>query len=192
MNWTELERGFTGADRRRVAAVTWRAAKRIAPVIARVADEYGPEALEWFNAIACSLGVTERYVTGLPVTRFTLDLAADTARTAATAGANAARLLGPSRAAEDAELAFASTAFAADVCRAHSPQRAAMFAVQGLRAADASGRIPREWLETDVALLNNGDFGDLWPIGEPDWSAEGWERLRTAGPMPALLTIPVA
>jgi hypothetical protein len=187
MDWSEVERTFAVADRRRVATVALRAAKRVAPVIARAADQYGPEALEWLNAITGSLAVTERFVTGLSLSRFTLDLAADIARSAATAGANAARLLGPSKAAEDAELAFAAAAFAADVGRASNPHRAAVFAVQGVRAADASGLITRELLVSDVAKLSGGDFGELWPGGEPAWSADGWQRLAAAGPMVRVL-----
>lgn len=176
-DWTDLERTCATADRRRVAAVVARAAKRLAPVIAAAGDEYGPEADEWLNATAAALGVVEQFVRGDPVSRFTLDLAADVARSCATAGANAARLLGPSKAGELAELAFAATAFAADVGRANTPQRAAVFAVQGIRAVDASGRIPRELLTADVAKIGDGEFAPLWPDGEPDWSAAGWKRL---------------
>jgi hypothetical protein len=185
MNWTDLERAFTAAERLRVTAVAWRAGCRVAPVVARAVEVYGPEALEWLNAVAASLGVTERFAAGLTPrpSRFTLDLAADVARTAATAGANAARLLGPSKAGEDAELAFAAAAFAADVCRAPNAQRAAVFAMQGVRAADATGLIPRELLDADVAKLGDGEFGELWPGGEPDWWRDGQARLKAAGPM---------
>lgn len=186
MTWSELEPLFASADRRAVAEVVWRAAKRLAPVVARAADVYGPEALEWLNAVASSLGVTERFVRGQPVSRFTLDLAADIARSAATAGANAARMLGPSKAGEDAELAFAAAAFAADVCRAPNAQRAAVFAAQGVRAADAAGLIPRSLLDADVAHLSGRNFGPLWPDGVPDWSADGWRRLESAN-LPELL-----
>lgn len=186
MTWTEMEPLFAAADRRAVAEVGWRAAKRVAPVVARAAGVYGPDAVEWLNAVAASLNVTERFVRGQSVSRFTLDLAADIARSAATAGANAARVLGPSKAGEDAELAFAAAAFAADVCRAPNAHRAAVFAVQGVRAADAAGLIPRPLLDADVAHLTDRDFGPLWPEGEPDWSADGWRRLASAN-LPALL-----
>ena len=176
-DWTEFERACVTAERWRVAAVAWRAATRLAPVIAEAAEVYGPEADEWLNAVRASLGVVELFVNRSPVSRFSLDLAADVARTCATAGANAARLLGPSKVGELAELAFAAAAFAADVCRAPTPHRAAVFAVQGVRAVDASGRIPRELLTADVAKLTDGEFGPLWPGGEPDWSAVGWKRL---------------
>lgn len=187
MTWDELDTVFAAADRRRVAAVACRAARRVAPVIARAAEQYGPEAVEWLNAIAASLAVTERFAGGQRVSRFTLDLAADVARSAATAGANATRLLGPSKAAEDAELAFAAAAFAADVGRAPTAQRAATFAVQGVRAAGATGLVPREVWESDVARLPTGEFGGLWSAGEPDWSVTGWAQLAAAGPLPTVL-----
>lgn len=185
--WAELERLFAGADRRRVAAVAWRAAERVAPVIARAADVYGPEALEWLNAIRAVLRTVEKFAEGVPVSRFTLDLAADIARGTAASAANVVRLTGPSKAAEDAELAFAAAAFAADVGRSPNAQRAAVFAVQGVRAADATGLVPRPLLDTDVVKLNGDPFGLLWPPGEPDWWADGWKRLQAAGPMVRVL-----
>lgn len=187
MTWGEMEQRFATADRRRVAAVALRAAERVAPVIARAADVYGPEALEWLNAIRAVLRTVEKFVEGLPVTRFTLDLAAEISRATAASAANAVRLTRPSKASEDAELAFAAAAFAADVGRAATAQRAAVFAVQGVRAADATGLAPRPLLEADVAKLDDDDFGPLWPPGEPDWWADGWKRLEAAGPLPRVL-----
>jgi hypothetical protein len=112
MTWGELEQRFAGAERVRVATVAWRAAERVAPVIAQAADVYGPEALEWLNAIRGVLRTVERFTDGLRVSRFTMDLAAEIARGAATSAAGVVRLMGPSKAAEDAELAFAAAAFA--------------------------------------------------------------------------------
>jgi hypothetical protein len=133
------------------------------------------------------LRTVERFVGGEPVSRFTLDLAADIARGTATAAAGVVRLMGPSRAAEDAELAFAAAAFAADVGRAANAGRAATAAVQGVRAADATGLVSRALLDTDLAKLTGDPFGLLWPLGEPDWWADGWKRLATAGPLPRVL-----
>ena len=187
MTWTELERRFAEADRQRVVAVALRAAERVAPVIARAADVYGPEALEWLNAVKAVLRTVEKFVEGMPVSRFTLDLAADIARATATGAAGVVRLMGPSKAAEDAELAFAAAAFAADVGRSSNASRAAMSAVQGVRAADATGLVSRALLDTDVAKLSGDPFGLLWPLGEPDWWADGWKRLTAAGPMVRVL-----
>jgi hypothetical protein len=185
--WGELERRFAEADRKRLAAVAWRAADRVAPVIARAADVYGPEALEWLNAVTATLRAVEKFVCGKPVSRFTLDLAADIARATATSAAGVVRLMGPSKSAEEAELAFAAAAFAADVCRAASGPRAAAAAVQGVRAADAAGLVSRELLDADVAKLAGDPFGSLWPHGEPDWWADGRARLVAAGPMVCVL-----
>jgi hypothetical protein len=181
LTWGEVERRFAAADRRRVAVVAWRAAERVAPVVARAADVYGPEALEWLNAIAAVLRTVERWVSGAAVSRFTLDLAADIARATATSAAGVVRVMGPSKAAEDAELAFAASAFAADVCRTGNAARAASAAVQGVRAADASGWVPRPLLENDLAKLDGELFGPLWPGEEPDWWTHGKTRLAAAG-----------
>lgn len=187
MTWAEMEQRFAAADRRRVAGVAWRAAGRVAPVVAQAADVYGPEALEWLNAIKAVLRTVEKFVEGLPVSRFTLDLAAEIARATAASAANVVRQTRPSKASEDAELAFAAAAFAADVGRAPTAQRAAGFAVQGVRAADATGLVPRPLLEADVAKLDGDEFGPLWPTGEPDWWTAGWKRLDAAGPMVRVL-----
>lgn len=186
MTWGEIEKRFATVDRKRLAPVTWRAAERVAPVIARAADAYGPESLEWLNAITAVLRTVERFAVGEPVSRFTLDLAADIARGTAASAANVVRLMGPSKAAEDAELAFAAAAFAADVARAPSPQRAAVFAVQGVRAADATGLVPRPLLHADILQLDD-TFGPLWPDGDPDWWVDGRNRLQAAGPMVRVL-----
>lgn len=186
-SWGEMEQRFAGADRLRVATVTWRAAERVAPVIAQAVDVYGPEALEWLNAIRGVLRTVERFTDGLRVSRFTLDLAAEIARGTATSAAGVVRLMGPSKAAEDAELAFAAAAFAADVCRAATAQRAASAAVQGVRAADATGLVSRALLDTDVANLLAPAFGLLWPLGVPDWWDDGLRRLSAARALPRVL-----
>ncbi len=187
MTWGEMERRFAGADRKRVATVALRAAERVAPVIAQAADVYGPEAVEWLNAIRAVLRAVGAFTTGEAVSRFTLDLAADIARATATSAAGVVRLMGPSKAAEDAELAFAASAFAADAARTSNPQRAAGVAMQGVRAADATGLVSRALLDTDIAKLDGDPFGLLWPLGEPDWWADGWKRLEAAGPLVRVL-----
>lgn len=187
ITWGEMERRFAAADRKRATTVALRAAERVAPVIAQAADVYGPEAMEWLNAIRAVVRTVERFVGGEAVSRFTLDLAADIARATATSAAGVVRLMGPSKAAEDAELAFAAAAFAADTARAANAARAAMSAVQGVRAADATGLVSRALLDTDFAKLDGEPFGLLWPLGEPDWWADGWKRLNAAGPLVRVL-----
>jgi hypothetical protein len=187
MTWGEMEQRFAGADRVRVATVAFRAAERVAPMIAKAADVYGPEALEWLNAIRGVLRMVERFTDGLRVSRFTLDLAAEIARGVATSAAGVVRLMGPSKAAEDAELAFAAAAFAADTCRAPTAPRAASAAVQGVRAADATGLVSRALLDTDISNLLAPAFGLLWPLGVPDWWTDGLRRLNAAGPLVRVL-----
>jgi hypothetical protein len=191
MHWGDCERRLAEADRTRVAAVVGRAAQRLAPVIADAPALYGPEAWEWWNVVSAVLAVVERFVQGRPVSRFTLDLAADLARSTAVAGANATRIHGPSPAAEQTELTCAAAAFAADVCRAPTSQRAATCAVQGLRAVDASGRIPRCVWEADLENLASGEFGELWPGPPPEWWSLNQKRFAEVSPPgPQILSWP--
>ena len=162
-----------------------RAAARLAPVIAEGTTEYGPEAIEWFHATSAVVNVVEAYSRGERISRFTLDIAAELARGAANAAAGIVRLLGHSKAAEDAELAFAAAAFAADAARLSAAPRIAAAAMQALRVAHASGRIPEELLAADYA----GADGPLWPDGEPAWSAEGRAKLAATIGFPVILSL---
>ena len=182
IDWDSEESRFAEFARPRLAKLVHRSAFRLVPVVAEAAEVYGPEALEWLNALKSSLVVLEVWIADRSLSRFTLDLAAEIARCAATAGTNAARMLGHSKSAEQAELAFAAGAFAVDVARANSPIRAARFAVQSLRAVQASGLIPQE------LLLNESEV--LWPDGEPAWSRNGWMKFENAGAMPRILQMP--
>lgn len=94
--WADVERALAGLPRRAVALFAARAAARAAPAVAGLEAKYGPEALEWLNAVGSVIRVVAAFASGGAVTRFTLDLAAEAARTAAAATANAARTLGPS------------------------------------------------------------------------------------------------
>jgi hypothetical protein len=163
-NW---ESQFAALPKRAAVALAVRAAQRIAPIIARMSENYGPESIEWLNAVDQGLRVVERYET---VSRFTLDLVAEVARGTANSAANVVRMIGPSKAAEDAELAFAAAAFAADAARNRDAARVTKFAALALGNAEASGLIPLE-------LLMN-EAGDLWPTAEPEWFTDGMQRLR--------------
>jgi hypothetical protein len=156
-------------------ALAVRAARRIAPLIARMSDHCGPETLEWLNAINEVLNVVERWQS---VSRFTLDLVAEIARGTANSAANTVRLLGPTKSAEDAELAFAAAAFAADAARSRDPVRVVKFAALALSNAEASREVPPDLLMDPRA--------ELWPQGEPDWFTEGMLQLRNAKGLPRL------
>ena len=160
-----------------------RAAARLAPVIAEGTAEYGPESLEWFHATYAVVNAVEAYSRGERVSRFTLDIAAELVRGAANAAVGTIRLLGHSKAAEDTELAFAAAAFAADAARLSAAPRIAAAAMQALRVAHASGRIPEQLLAADYA----GADGPLWPDGEPAWSSEGHAKLAAAIGLPVIL-----
>jgi hypothetical protein len=142
---------------------------------------------------------------GVPVSRFTLDIAVEVARGTANSARTAVRERGPSKAAEDAELAFAVAAFAVDVLRAAHPAKAASVGVQCLRNALASGDVPEQLVAADFKLLMSlaemgntdwtatadGPFGDLWPFDEPDWVTAGLARWRELEPtLPKLLCLP--
>ena len=88
------------------------------------------------------MATVEGFADELPVSRFRLAVAAETARRAAAATADAARRIGPSPLIEAAELAYAAVAFAADACRTESPTRAAGLAMQACRAAAGGGPVP--------------------------------------------------
>ncbi len=135
MTWPEVERRFAAVPRPELAAVTAHGARAALPAVAALEAVYGPEAREWAAACAASLVTVEAFADGLPVSRFKLAVAAETARCAAAATAEAARRHGPSPLIEAAELAYAAVAFAADACRAESPLRAAALAMQACRAA---------------------------------------------------------
>ncbi len=193
-SWAQVETLLGALPRRAVTALAVRAARRIAPVIAHTGEHYGPESLEWMNAIEATLRVVEAYCAGESVSRFTLDLASDVARCAANAMANASQLLGLSAHAEAAELAYAAAAFAADCARAKNPTRAATLAVQAVRAAANGNEITPEQ-QADLRILHtqtlgdpnsptdateDGPMGSLWPNGEPTWSSMGREQFHKA------------
>lgn len=176
---------MTARPKRAVVLLTVRAAARLVPVIVEGTDEYGPEALEWAAATDSVVKLVEAFARGEKVSRFTLDLAAEVARGTANAASAIVRLLGPSKTAADAELAFAAAAFAADAARLSSQTRIAAAAMQALRVIHASGRVPEELLASDYV----GSDGVLWPEGEPGWFTEGRAKLESAVGLPVVLKL---
>jgi hypothetical protein len=177
----------------------------VLPVISTAETVYGPEAIEWHSAVAGVVTLLEAACQTIPVSRFTLDIAVEVARGTANSARNAVREKGPSKAAENAELAFAAAAFAVDVLRTVPPPRAAAAAVTCLRNALASGEVPEQLVAEDLKLLDrlagvdgiewdptdSGVFGELWPFGEPAWWSAGRARLRELEPgLPKLLRLP--
>lgn len=203
--WAELESRLAELPRLGVAAVCQRAAGRRTPAIALAEPTYGPVAVEWLNAIAAVLRVVEAGCAGGPVSRFTLDIAAEVARGTANSARNAVREKGPSVAAEGAEMSFAAAAFAVDVLRSAEPKPWASVAVQCLRIAIDGGTVPEPLVGADYRLLvslagventdwtatADGPFGEVWPFGEPDWVTTGLARLRELEPvLPNWLRLP--
>ena len=183
--WSAVESELASRPKPGVVRLAARAAARLVPVIVGGGGDYGPEAVEWAHAADAAVKVVEAFLRGEPVSRFTLDLAAEVARGTANAASAVVRMLGPSRAAEDSELAFAAAAFAADAARASSPGRIASAAVQDLRVAQASGRIPEELLAADY--VGTEPDAPLWPAGEPAWFGEGRAALDAARGLPVIL-----
>jgi len=203
--WPEVESRFAAWPRLGVVAVSQRAAGRIAPVIARAEAVYGPEAVEWLNAITEVLTLVEAMCLGVPVTRFTLDMAAEVARGTANSARQAIREKGPTQTAEDAELAFAATAFAVDAIRAEQPAKRASLAARCVRLALDGGTVPEavvafdfkqlqsfaESGNTDWSVTADGPFGELWPTGEPEWVTAAAGRLKELEPtLPKFLRLP--
>jgi hypothetical protein len=148
MTWPEVERRFATLPRPELAVTVAASARSAIPSISALEAVYGPEAREWASACAASVATVEGFADGLPVSRFRLAVAAETARCAAAATADAARRNGPSPLVEAAELAYAAVAFAADACRAESPTRAAGLAMQACRAAAGGDPPPADLAPT--------------------------------------------
>lgn len=197
-----LERDLIPVSRVAVAALVARAARRVAPVIATAVPVYGNEAWEWLNAIDATIRTVDAFARAEPVSRFTLDLASELSRAAATATAAAARGVGHSPLIEPLELAYATAAFAADAVRAATPERAAILGFQCCRAAEAAIPEMSRLIALDAATLpglsdvrsvdpsDRGPLGELWPLGEPTGWATTWEQFAiVAKQMPQLLAL---
>jgi len=146
-SWSEVERLLAKLPRRAIAQFAARSARRLLPAIAALEPKYGPEALEWLAATEASIRTVDAFARGEAVTRFTLDLVADAVRCAANATANAARTLGPSPLIEDAELAYAAAAYAADAARAPTEARAVTCAVKAAQMSANGGDVTAEQVE---------------------------------------------
>ena len=187
-SWSTVESELATRPKGAVVVLAVRAAARLVPVIAEGGGDYGPEAVEWASATDAVVRVVEAFARGEKISRFTLDLAAEIARGTANAAAGIVRLLGHSQAAVDSELAFAAAAFAADAARLSSASRIATAAMQALRVAQASGRVPDALLLADYTSLAAGV--PLWPDGEPLWFTEARAMLDSAVGLPVVLRVP--
>ncbi len=156
--WADIERQLSQLPRWAVTEFAARSARRSLPAVAALEPAYGPEALEWAATTEATIETVEAFVRGHAVTRFRLDLAADAARCAANATANAARTLGPSPLIEAAELAYAAAAYAADAARAPNDARAMAFAVKAAQMAANGGDPTAEQVE-DVRQLSRSVAG---------------------------------
>jgi hypothetical protein len=154
-SWSDVEHLLTKLPRRALAEFAARSARHVLPLIADLEPKYGLEALEWLAATEATIRTVAAFARGEPVTRFALDLAADAARCAANATANAARALGPSPLVEGAELAYAAAAYAADSARAATDARAAAFAVKAAQMSANGGDVTAEQVADLLRLASD-------------------------------------
>lgn len=200
-DWSELERAIASLPHRAAAAVAVRAARRAAPAILAAEEDFGEVALEWFNAAAATLRMIEAFVQGESVTGFTLTIAAELPRLAASSMAAAMRGRGPSRHVERTETALAAVSFAADAARATSTDRiskAVMISLQNAEATEPSiGRLAAFDVKTlasmpaektsSLDVSESSLLGELWPYGEPSGWSTAWIKLKDAH-LPQILT----
>ncbi|MGL6075398.1 MAG: hypothetical protein ACRC8S_14675 [Fimbriiglobus sp.] len=90
--------------------------------------DYGPESAEWVECLRGCVSTLAAFAAGESVSRFRLDLCAESARCCATAMANVAQMMGQSVGHEAAEFTIAAIAFTADCARAKTPEKAANLA----------------------------------------------------------------
>jgi hypothetical protein len=133
MTWPEVTDQLSRLDRRAIALVVARSARRLLPLVLLGESDYGPEAAEWHAAMVEVLKAIEGYGSGAKVSRYQLNVAADIARGTANTLANKARQFGASTQLHDIELALAAVAFAADAARAESQDRVLSAAMQVLK-----------------------------------------------------------
>ena len=137
---------------------------------------FGPDALDWFNAAASSVAVVDAAARGEARSAFVELVASELPRLAANAMAMAARERGPSASVELVETALASVAFAADVVRATSPERAVRAAVLAITNAEATVPGIAKLAELDATVGED----ELWPMGEPPGWSDAWAKLEVA------------
>jgi hypothetical protein len=165
-NWLELETALSRVPAPLAARFASRCAARLLPAVAKLAEDYGPEVQEWSHAIAEVIRVVEAYSRGERLSRFTRDLAVEAARATANATANTARLMGQSAYMEQAELAYAAAAYAADATRASSAERAASFAARAAQM-ESPGAVPTADQIADLqAIQQSQSLTEIRPLPE--------------------------
>jgi hypothetical protein len=162
VNWPEVEKRLRDLPRWAISSFAVRSARRYYAIIWECESRYGIEVIEWLLATDACLRMVELYAAQERVSRFTLDLASELARAAATAAANATQALGPSAESHNAELAFAAAALAADSARTPNHTRAAACAMQAARAVCNGEAISPEQLEDLRALQQGEPLDKLW------------------------------
>jgi hypothetical protein len=167
----ELER----VPRRFAVAFAVRCALRVAPDLFEPDD---PESVERLAALDSALGVVTRWTRGEPVSRFRLEQAQTdcglvkepaaevAAKAASFATSITAETLPAVMAASVIGTYAASAAEAAWASEAVTSIQADLHRLGTKVAAEVDGPVPPDF------------FGPLWVGEEPEWSREGWARLK--------------
>jgi hypothetical protein len=150
MTWPEVTETLSRLDRRAIALVVARSARRLLPLVMLGESDYGPEVAEWHAMMVDVLKLIECYGAGQKVSRYQLNLAADIARGTANTLANKARQYGASAHLHDMELALAAMAFAADAARAETPERVVAAAMQVFKMQSQKWAVEASDLIVDV------------------------------------------
>ncbi len=187
-NWSDIEVSLRSSSRQDLARFLARSAARVVPLLAKAEASFGIEAIEWQHALASAVRVVEAFGEGREVSKFTLDIAAELARLVPAARVARGRSGAPNQSresVEELEMVCASVAFSVDALRAASDDRAVRAAMQAVSNADAACLEVAPLLTFDAKLLAAGiagEFGELWPTGEPAWFREGTDRLQELAP----------
>lgn len=155
-SWPEVQTRLGHLPHWAVALFAVRSARRLWPGILDAEAAYGPEVREWLTACDATLRMVELFAAREPVSRFTLDLAAEIARATALVAANTARQAGYHPSAQTVELTLAAAALSADVARVADLSRAVRIAVQVAQAGVDGGPISLEQVE-DLTALEQGE-----------------------------------
>lgn len=166
-NWSEVQSRLSNLPHWGLASFAVRSARRLWPTILDCEADYGPETREWLAVCDATLRMVEHFAARQPVSRFTLDLAAELARATALVAANTARQVGYRPSAHVAELALAAAAMSADVARATDLIRAARITLQVAQTA-TNGLPVNPEQSADLFSLEQGEpMPPLWPSPEP-------------------------
>jgi hypothetical protein len=171
-DWVLPHREFSNVPRRFSSAFAVRCARRVAPLVLKADD---PEVIEWLDAIGSALDVFARWTQGEAISLFR--------REQARGGCVAVRNVtgGISTAQSAIHAALATVDPNPSDCASHAASAAISIddVVPSMRADFdrlCSAQSPKGW--DDDSSVPPDFFGPLWVGEEPEWSREGWAKLK--------------